>query len=251
MSGEANRKQPAVLTYWDGRGNAELIRLMLVVSGESWTERVYGSDASHLSRPGELSSMLADGVLAFDQVPLLQIDGLNLVQKMAVVRYLARKHGLYGGDEVEAVRIDVISEGITDWRLARRRDAAAADAKYLPRLQRALISTSGSYFAESGLSFADVQFFELASTIVEHPDGHSFDLFGSLRDLVDRVAASPAVARYLASERRYPSPGRPGYYERVYAVIPWVREGGGPAPAMGNARWKLENEADDPGRSPR
>ena len=26
----------AVLTYWDGRGNAEIIRLMMAASGQKW-----------------------------------------------------------------------------------------------------------------------------------------------------------------------------------------------------------------------
>ncbi len=37
------------------------------------------------------------------QVPLLRIDGLNLVQSHAIIRYLARKHHLYGDNDVEAV----------------------------------------------------------------------------------------------------------------------------------------------------
>ena len=37
-----------------------------------------------------------NGFLEFNQVPLLRIDGMNIVQTQAIVRYLARKHGLYG-----------------------------------------------------------------------------------------------------------------------------------------------------------
>ena len=87
----------AQLSYWNGQGNAEIIRLMMAACGEQWEDRVAldKSGATHLSTPQQMEAMMCAGLLAFDQTPLLQIDGLNLVQKMAAVRYLARKHGLY------------------------------------------------------------------------------------------------------------------------------------------------------------
>ena len=42
-----------------------------------------------------------NGFLEFNQVPLLRIDGMNIVQTQAIVRYLARKHGLYGKNAKE------------------------------------------------------------------------------------------------------------------------------------------------------
>ena len=44
------------------------------------------------------------------QVPLLRIDGLNLVQSQAIVRYLARKHKLYGADDKQAAEC-VVAHG--------------------------------------------------------------------------------------------------------------------------------------------
>eukprot|EP00041_Stephanoeca_diplocostata_P027455 m.755008 g.755008 ORF g.755008 m.755008 type:complete len:104 (-) comp23179_c0_seq10:949-1260(-) len=86
----------AKLTYWDGRGNAEIIRMMLVVCGEDWEEKVFESEAQHLTKRSEMENMISAGVLCFDQVPLLEIDGLRLCQRHAIVKYLARKHNLYG-----------------------------------------------------------------------------------------------------------------------------------------------------------
>jgi len=42
--------------------------------------------------------------LLFQQVPLLRIDGMNLVQSGAIARYLARKTNLYGDTDVEAAK---------------------------------------------------------------------------------------------------------------------------------------------------
>jgi len=60
----------AILTYWDGRGNAEIIRLMMEACGQVYMEKVYKSDAKNISTFDELKVLLNDGVLAFDQVPL-------------------------------------------------------------------------------------------------------------------------------------------------------------------------------------
>jgi glutathione S-transferase len=45
---------------------------------------------------------IVGGKVLFGQVPLLEIDGLNLVQTGAIVRYLARKYNLYGNNDKEA-----------------------------------------------------------------------------------------------------------------------------------------------------
>ena len=59
---------PARLTYWNGRGTAEIVRLMLEICGEPWIETVYGNDESCITTFAELKVMLDDGVLCFDQV---------------------------------------------------------------------------------------------------------------------------------------------------------------------------------------
>jgi len=48
--------------------------------------------------PEDLAKWRATGKLAFNQLPLLQIDGLDLVQTTATARYVAGKGGLLPGD---------------------------------------------------------------------------------------------------------------------------------------------------------
>jgi len=42
--------------------------------------------------------------LLFQQVPLLRIDGMNLVQSGAIARYLAHKAHLYGDTDMDAAK---------------------------------------------------------------------------------------------------------------------------------------------------
>lgn len=228
---------PAILTYWDGQGNAEIVRLMLAATGEDWEEKVYGEDAKVLTSNAEFMSMVNAGVLGFDQVPLLQIDGLNLVQKYAAVRYLARKHGLYGADNAEATVIDMVYESLMDFQNAvRNKGAETALKKYLPLIQRALHSTPGSYLAGPTLSFVDVVFMYVVHFIKRSAED-PLKGFADLQKHFDTIESIPQIKSYMESSRRYPYPGLEGYFDRVKATIPWAF-GDGEPPAMGATEWK-------------
>lgn len=61
----------AVLTYWNGRGLAELVRTMLVVTGEEWKECVFGDETEqNITTKEQMLRIQEAGVLAFDQVLL-------------------------------------------------------------------------------------------------------------------------------------------------------------------------------------
>lgn len=94
------------------------------------------------------------------QLPLLQIDGLNLVQSMAIVRYLARKHNLYGADDVEMVQCDIIAECFNDWKAQLKfndygEHYGVTLKKYMPRFQRFIDSnpTHSGYFVGQSVTF--------------------------------------------------------------------------------------------------
>jgi glutathione S-transferase len=54
--------------------------------------------------------------LLFGQMPLLEIDGLELVQSQAMVRYVAAKTGLAGKTPAEVALVDMTAEFIRDAR---------------------------------------------------------------------------------------------------------------------------------------
>jgi glutathione S-transferase len=62
---------------------------MLAATQERW-------ENAGLEKAKAFSALKADGRLLFGQVPMLEIDGLELVQSQAIIRYLARKHSLSG-----------------------------------------------------------------------------------------------------------------------------------------------------------
>mmetsp|Transcript_26899 Transcript_26899/g.45397 ORF Transcript_26899/g.45397 Transcript_26899/m.45397 type:complete len:245 (+) Transcript_26899:51-785(+) len=239
----------AVLTYWDGRGNAEIIRLMMATAGQEWVERVYKSEeegVSHMTKTDQVLLMMKDGVLAFDQLPLLQIDGVNIVQKMAAVRHLARKHNMYGANASENTQCDIVAECILDFTASlRHADMAgslvAALGKCGPRFERMLSSnaTASGFFVGASVTFVDIMLFYLLDSGVEI--GVSLDAHPGLSAHHARVRALPSLAAYLQSDRHFPSPGLPGYMDRVRATMPWLF-GDGAAPAMSSQVWHFQQQ---------
>ena len=96
------------LHYFLGRGRAETTRWMLAVSQIAF-ENV------PVDTPEALATLRATGKLPFDQMPLLEIDDLNLSQSTAMIRYLARRGDYYGETNADALWCDMIAGAVADF----------------------------------------------------------------------------------------------------------------------------------------
>ncbi|XP_070274526.1 glutathione S-transferase A2-like isoform X2 [Myotis yumanensis] len=95
------------LHYFNARGRMESIRWLLAAAGVEFEEQF-------LKSPEDLEKLRNDGSLMFQQVPMVEIDGMKLSQTRAILNYIAAKHNLYGTDIKERALIDMYSEGIAD-----------------------------------------------------------------------------------------------------------------------------------------
>lgn len=87
-----------VLRYFNVRGRGEAIRLAFADNGIAFEDASFsGDDWGKDKEDGLKAKWTASGLIAFGQVPLLEIDGLKLVQSQAILRYLGRKVGWYAG----------------------------------------------------------------------------------------------------------------------------------------------------------
>jgi prostaglandin-H2 D-isomerase / glutathione transferase len=109
------------LKYFDGRGIAEVSRLMLAMADEPYTDTRYVMDPVTWDAPafkaakerGELVANLGRG-------PVLITDsGVAIGQSKAIDRFLAKKFGFMGKDDIEAAQIDCIAEHCVDVRKAQ------------------------------------------------------------------------------------------------------------------------------------
>uniref|UniRef100_A0A3B4A9N3 glutathione transferase n=1 Tax=Periophthalmus magnuspinnatus TaxID=409849 RepID=A0A3B4A9N3_9GOBI len=102
------------LAYWDIRGLAQPIRLLLEYTGTCYEEKFYTC--------GEVNAEFLNLDYWFTQLPTmtrlpyLEDGDRKITQSNAIMRYIARKHNLCGETEDEKVRVDIIENQAMDFR---------------------------------------------------------------------------------------------------------------------------------------
>lgn len=192
------------LHYFNGRGRMESIRWLLAAAGVEFEEKF-------IETPEDLEKLKNDGSLMFQQVPMVEIDGMKLVQSRAIINYIASKYNLYGRDIKEKALIDMYAEGIADLGEMimmlplcppDQKDAKISLAKekttnrYLPAFEKVLKSHGQDYLVGNRLSRADIQLVELLY-YVEELDPSLLANFPLLKALKTRISNLPTVKKFL------------------------------------------------------
>ncbi|XP_028723898.1 glutathione S-transferase alpha-3 [Peromyscus leucopus] len=193
-----------ILHYFDGRGRMEPVRWLLAAAGVEFEEKF-------LKTRDDLARLRNDGSLMFQQVPMVEIDGMKLVQTRAILNYIASKYNLYGKDMKERALIDMYTEGLMDLdeivlhqpyvpreekegNLAKIKDKARN--RYFPAYEKVLKSHGQDYLVGNRLSRADVYLVELLYH-VEELDPTIMANFPLLKALRTRVSNLPTVKKFL------------------------------------------------------
>eukprot|EP00057_Strongylocentrotus_purpuratus_P000877 XP_001185610.2 PREDICTED: glutathione S-transferase 3 [Strongylocentrotus purpuratus] len=153
------------LTYTASRGLGEPIRLALVASGIDYTE-------IYLQTREDFVKLTEGGKLMFKQIPLLEIDGLNLIGSEAVLRYVCRKGNLEGKTDEEKV----------------------------------LSESKSGFFVGDSMTMADIMLFDALSCVNEIPELKAIGLLDEYPlcvAFIDHFSKQPRIVDYLASERRH------------------------------------------------
>ena len=196
------------LIYFDIRGRAEVIRLLLEDVGAEYEDvRVSQDDWAQIR-----SSM------PFRRVPVYRERNLEIPETYAILGFLGRRHGLLGSTEPNRIRCDVAVEAFRDYgnRVATVFGALSGGgddarrrfvAEELPERLRGLESFYGSrpaetvYWAGESTTVADYAAFHLLEGIADQfPEALSNH--PELRTFQDRFSARPRIADYLSSSRR-------------------------------------------------
>uniref|UniRef100_A0A8C4ZWX3 glutathione transferase n=1 Tax=Gadus morhua TaxID=8049 RepID=A0A8C4ZWX3_GADMO len=117
-----------VLHYFNGRGKMESIRWLLTVAEVEF-------DEVHLTSRDDYEKLLADGVLMYEQVPMVEIDGMHLVQTKAILKYIAEKYNLNGEDIKERAMYDM-NTYYTYMKTKLEGIEAKAAGRYLPVFEK-------------------------------------------------------------------------------------------------------------------
>jgi len=211
-----------VLTYFDGRGRAEIIRMMLCAGNIKFKE-------VDLTERQEMLKLIADGDLMYNQVPLLEIDGMKLVQTNAISNYVATKAGLNGKDAKEKAMIDMYFEGTRDMFQAllpmlfmgSEEDCIAkAEAgidKKLPIYEKALENSSSGFLVGSGLTMADIGLMEVLLAVVEFYGNQKLSKYTNVKKYVDMVSNLESMKCYIKNVRK--PKNTPAYVQTVKKVL--------------------------------
>uniref|UniRef100_U3ET11 glutathione transferase n=1 Tax=Micrurus fulvius TaxID=8637 RepID=U3ET11_MICFL len=192
------------LHYFNGRGRMETIRWMLAAAGIEFEEQYIDSKAA-------LEKLKNDGWLLFKQVPMVEIDGMKLVQTRAILNYIAGKYNLYGKDLKERALIDMYCEGAVDlnegimmlhFRPADTKEKELqtvlekASTRYFPVYEKVLKDHGQDFLVGKQLSRADVQLLE-SILMVEELNADILSTFPLLKAFKGRISNIPTIKKFL------------------------------------------------------
>jgi len=192
------------LTYFDGRGRGEIIRLLLAYQGVEFTDKRIKREDWPALKPST----------PFGQIPMLEIDGVKLCQSNACARYLARKFNLAGKTELDQARADMLIDCYDDATkpimsfFMEKDEAKKAEAskKYveeqLPKsleLLEALLAANsgGAFFVGTELTWADIGFANFVEWTGMGGAVNPLAKFPKLTALNDKVRKLPKIAAWI------------------------------------------------------
>ncbi|RWS23395.1 glutathione S-transferase-like protein [Leptotrombidium deliense] len=204
-----------ILAYWDIRGYAQPIRLLLAYTGTEFVDKYYTcGPPPNFDKSGWFNEKFTLG-LDFPNLPYY-IDGdVKLSQTMAIMRYLAMKHGLEGKDENEKIRIALIEQEILDYRsqfsgLCYNPEFSKLKDNYLqvlPNKLKALSAFLGNHewFGGKHISYVDFVVYEWLD---QHKllEPNCLDNYSNLQQFTKRVESLPTIEKYMKSDKflKYP-----------------------------------------------
>ncbi|XP_066576852.1 glutathione S-transferase P [Amia ocellicauda] len=190
------------LTYFPVRGLGEAMRSLLADQGLDWKENEVNFE---MWTKGDLKASCV-----FGQLPKFQDGGFTLYQSNAILRYLGRKHGLYGKNDEEKALIDMVNDGVHDLRLKYVKliyqEYDTGKDKYikdlpddLAKFEKILLNNKGGFVVGDKISFADYNLLDvLRNHLVLAPT--CLDKLPTLKSYVERLNSRPKLKAFLESD---------------------------------------------------
>nr|XP_060644416.1 glutathione S-transferase A4-like [Anolis sagrei ordinatus] len=214
------------LTYFNGRGRMESTRWLLAAAGIEFEEEFVETKEQY-------EKLCKDGALLFGQLPLVEMDGMNLVQTRAILNYIAGKYNLYGKTLKDRAHIDMYVEGTMDlFQMIlmfpftppeqKEKQAATifekATTRYFPVYEKALKTHGQEFLVGNSLSYADVQLLEAILAIEEiKPD--VLAQFPKLQAFKARISNIPTIKKFLQPGSQKKPPADAVYVATVLKVL--------------------------------
>jgi glutathione S-transferase len=194
------------LTYFNGRGRGELIRLVFAQAGVEYEDVRVEKD----KWPALKSST------PFGQLPILEFDGKTFSQSVAISRFLARKFNLAGKTELDQLQADMVIDCLEDGVkplmafFGEKDEARKAELKkkyadeQLPTAYAGLESIlkwnkgGDGFFVGDSLTWADLALLMFISWGKLSGNETLLDKYPKLKALEKRVESQPKIAAWIA-----------------------------------------------------
>jgi len=153
------------------------------------------------------------GRTPFGQVPVLEVDGVQLAQSQAIGRYVARLNGMAGKDDMEQAFADMHVDHVKDLMIAGRHSYTEKDpekqkefnAKYvadvlaptIKKLEETLAKNGSGYLIGSDITWADLAYYNFFTYSTEKMAEVMKDA-PLLKGLVERIGNHPNIKKYKA-----------------------------------------------------
>ena len=199
------------LHYFNGRGRAEVSRLIFATVGQKFEDIRY----EHSEWPALKACM------PLGQMPLLEFDGVQLPQSVSIARFLAKQFQLAGRDHLEQAKVDAVADTVSDLGavlgpLRSEKDEAKKKENFrkfftedLPKHLKNLevlaksFSNGGAFFVGNHLTWADLFFYDMGENLLQI-DGTALNNFPWLKRNRQEVERNPKIAAYLRSRPQTP-----------------------------------------------
>ncbi|XP_061488567.1 glutathione S-transferase Mu 1-like [Rhineura floridana] len=196
------------LGYWDIRGLAHSIRLLLEYTDTPYEDKQYSAgDAPEFDR-SQWTSVKEKLGLDFPNLPYL-IDGkTKITQSNAILRYIARKHKMCGDSEEEIIRVDMLENQVMDFRMNFAKlcygpDFEQLKPEYLEQLPGKIKLFSQflgdrNWFAGKKITYADFLAYDVLD---QHQmfEPKCLEQFPNLKDFIERFEALEKISAYMKS----------------------------------------------------
>lgn len=229
VPGWARSQDVAKLIYWDERGMGDTVRFLLEFCMIPYEEE-------NVTSAEQFQQFKESGRAPFDQVPVLEMDGLQLGQTAAILRYIAAKKNILGTTPREQWAADAAAAACADHRMPlitipAKDDPGAARHAWvtvnLPKLAAQLdrmaqkSGADGSWIAGASFTYADVVIYELfnyAEDVCKDEVDAQLALTPRLKDILRRVGEFDHLREFVVGPSRRPIHDE-GFVRRVFAIL--------------------------------
>eukprot|EP01006_Ploeotia_vitrea_P015158 TRINITY_DN42404_c0_g1_i2.p1 TRINITY_DN42404_c0_g1~~TRINITY_DN42404_c0_g1_i2.p1 ORF type:complete len:221 (-),score=69.14 TRINITY_DN42404_c0_g1_i2:76-738(-) len=197
-----------VLTYFNVRGRAEMIRMLFNAAGVEFEDVRFKPNAEGVEGPNaEFMEFKKSGKCPTGQVPFLEMDGKSYYQTLAIMRMLGKKYNMAGKNADEEYQLDAITATIGDAQNAvvgimfgpfsdeekkkKMGEWMADEMKGMPRylgyIEKIAAGSSTGFLVGDSLTYADIYAYDFFTTM----QGRVKDQSGA-----DIFEKTPALAKF-------------------------------------------------------